>query len=99
MPFTSGFVAKFSVIAAAVEARSYWLAVVAMVSAVVAAYAYLRLVVTMYFRDPADASPDTQPSPIGAGAALVITLAVLATLALGIAPGLLESLTTTATGL
>ena len=98
VPFTSGFVAKFSVIAAAVEARSYWLAVVAMVSAVVAAYAYLRLVVTMYFRDPADASPDTQPSPIGAGAALVITLAVLATVALGIAPGVLESLTTTATG-
>ena len=47
-PFTSGFVAKFSVIAAAVQARSFWLAVVAMVCAVIAAFAYLR-VVAMYF--------------------------------------------------
>lgn len=99
VPFTSGFVAKFSVIAAAVEARSYWLAVVAMLCAVIAAFAYLRLVVAMYFGDSESEVEDSvgEPQPrVGLGAALVITAAVLATLALGIVPGWLESLTTTA---
>ncbi len=115
VPFTSGFVAKFSVIAAAVEARSYWLAVVAMVSAVVAAYAYLRVVVAMYFRDSADTAEDDtvqggagasavddaeEPrADVGVGAGLVITVAVLVTVAAGIAPALLESLSSTAAGL
>ena len=99
VPFTSGFVAKFSVIAAAVEAHSYWLAVVAMVTAVVAAFAYLRLVVAMYFRDASDeaetAAEASKPA-IGLGAASVIVVAVLFTVAAGIAPGVLESLSTAA---
>ena len=103
VPFTSGFVAKFSVIAAAVEARSYWLAVVAMVSAVVAAFAYLRVVVAMYFRDSDDESETgagSRPSPqIGLGAAAVIVVAVLVTVAMGVVPGVLESLSSTAAGL
>ncbi len=102
VPFTSGFVAKFSVIAAAVEARSYWLAVVAMVSAVVAAFAYLRVVVAMYFRDSGDEAETAAEAPkpaIGLGAGAVIVAAVLFTVALGVVPGVLESLTSTAAGL
>ena len=101
VPFTSGFVAKFSVIAAAVESRSYWLAVVAMVSAVVAAFAYLRVVVAMYFRDAGDeATTGTEASEpaIGIGAGAVIAAAVLFTLAMGVVPGVLESLSSTAAG-
>ena len=52
VPFTSGFFAKFEIIGAAVEARSFWLAVVAMLSAVIAAYLYLRLVVAMWMTEP-----------------------------------------------
>ncbi len=48
VPFTTGFLAKFQVVAASVDAHSYVLAVVAMVSAAIAAFFYLRLVVTMY---------------------------------------------------
>ena len=48
VPFTSGFLAKFYVILAAVESRSYALAVIAMLAAVVAAFFYLRLIVVMY---------------------------------------------------
>ena len=51
VPFTSGFVAKFNVILATVEVKSYLLAVIAMISAVVVAFAYLRVVVAMYFTD------------------------------------------------
>jgi NADH-quinone oxidoreductase subunit N len=47
-PFTTGFLAKFQVVAASVDAHSYALAVIAMVTAAVAAFFYLRLAVTMY---------------------------------------------------
>ena len=102
VPFTSGFVAKFSVIAAAVEARSYWLAVVAMVSAVVAAFAYLRVVVAMYFRDSGDEGEtvaEASKPAVGVGAGAVIVVAVLLTVAVGVVPGVLESLSSTAAGL
>ena len=98
VPFTSGFVAKFSVIAAAVESRSYWLAIVAMVSAVVAAFAYLRLVVAMYFGDAESDAADAPPA-MGLGAAAVVVAAVLFTVAAGVLPGWLESLASTAAGL
>jgi len=48
VPFTSGFVAKFLVIGAAVDTESYVLAALAMLSAVVAAFMYLRIVLVMY---------------------------------------------------
>ena len=51
VPFTSGFLAKFYVISAAVEARSYAIGVIAMLAAVVAAFFYLRLIVVMYMAD------------------------------------------------
>jgi NADH-quinone oxidoreductase subunit N len=51
VPFTSGFLAKFYVISAAVESRSYAIAVIAMLAAVVAAFFYLRLIVVMYMAD------------------------------------------------
>ena len=47
-----GFVAKFGVIAAAVDAESYVLAVIAMLASVIAAFLYLRIIVTMYLADP-----------------------------------------------
>ncbi len=47
-PFTTGFLAKFQVVEASVEVHSYALAVVAMLSAAIAAVFYLRLAVTMY---------------------------------------------------
>ena len=101
VPFTSGFVAKFSVIAAAVDARSFWLAVVAMVCAVIAAFAYLRVVVAMYFgsaEEKSDAGQESSP-PIGLGAGIVIVVAVLFTVAMGVVPGVLESVASTAAGL
>ncbi len=48
VPFTSGFFAKFRVIAAAAREEAYVLAGVAMLAAVVAAVLYLRIVVSMF---------------------------------------------------
>ena len=47
-PFTTGFLAKLGVIEASVADQGYGLAVVAMASAAVAAFFYLRLAVTMF---------------------------------------------------
>ena len=48
IPFTTGFLAKLYVISAAVSAHSYALAVIAMLSAAIAAAFYLRLIFLMY---------------------------------------------------
>ncbi len=48
IPFTTGFLAKLEVITASVGAHSTPLAVIAMVTAAIAAFFYLRVVVIMY---------------------------------------------------
>jgi NADH-quinone oxidoreductase subunit N len=48
VPFTTGFLAKLYVVTAAVRTHSYALAVIAMLSATIAAAFYLRLVFLMY---------------------------------------------------
>jgi NADH-quinone oxidoreductase subunit N len=87
VPLTSGFLAKFYVIGAAVEANSYALAIIAMVSAVVSAFVYLRIIVAMYMSaeegEAADAGPVVRV-PLAAG--LSIAVAVVFTLVVGIVP-------------
>jgi NADH-quinone oxidoreductase subunit N len=48
IPFTTGFLAKFEVVGSVVAVHSYVLAVVAMVSAAIAVFFYLRVAVTMF---------------------------------------------------
>jgi NADH-quinone oxidoreductase subunit N len=48
VPLTSGFIAKFGVIQAAVEVDSYAIAIIAMLSAVVGAFVYLRIIDSMW---------------------------------------------------
>lgn len=90
VPLTSGFVAKFEVIGAAVEARSYWLALAAMVTAVVSAFLYLRIVLSMYLGQAADDAPAIHV-PRTAGVAIAIAVAV--TIVFGVLPGELDSIT------
>ena len=52
VPPTAGFFAKLSVIQALVDANQVWVAVVAVVLAVIGAYYYLRVVKLAYFDDP-----------------------------------------------
>jgi NADH-quinone oxidoreductase subunit N len=69
VPFTSGFLAKFTVIAAAVQSRSYALAIIAMTAAVVAAFFYLRLIVVMYMAAPPQDAGAAEAGAAEAGAA------------------------------
>ncbi len=84
VPFTSGFMAKFFVIEAAAEARSWWLAVIAMVMAAVGMYVYLRIVVAMYLRSPAEG--DAPAIRVPGGAIATILGAVGITLVFGFLP-------------
>jgi NADH-quinone oxidoreductase subunit N len=54
VPPLVGFVGKFYVLVAAVEAGLVWLAVAGVVAAVIAAFYYLRIVYLMYFAEPVD---------------------------------------------
>ena len=93
VPLTSGFVAKFYVITAAVDAGSTWLAVVAMLSAVISAFLYLRIIVAMYMDDADEAeapAPRRIPVPFGAGFALFLAVAV--TVVAGVWPDVIGDL-------
>jgi len=81
VPLTSGFVAKFGVIRAAVSTESYVLAILAMVSAVIAAYLYLRIMVSMWLSD----SPSAHIS-LGLAARLTMFVTVAITVVLGVLP-------------
>ncbi len=83
VPLTSGFVAKFGVIQSAVNSGSYVLAIVAMVSAVIAAFLYLRIMVSMWLNAPA--TDATLEIPVASG--LAIGIAVAFTLLVGLVPG------------
>ena len=54
IPPLAGFFGKFFIFRAAIEQEFYVLAVVGLLSSVVAAYYYLRVVKVMFFDEPAD---------------------------------------------
>ena len=85
VPFTSGFFAKFYVIAAAAEAHSYGLALVAMLSAVVAAFLYLRVTVSMYMADD-EAGADGPPLRVPWAAGVALAVALVFTVVVGVLP-------------
>ena len=88
VPPTVGFYAKLSVLQAVVNAGYVWLAVVAVMFALVGAFYYLRVVKLMYF----DAPVDTTPIRPFADVRWVMSLNGLAMLIFGILPGPLMAL-------
>ncbi len=93
VPFTSGFIAKWGVIQAAVAEDSYAIAIIAMVAAVVAAFLYLRIMVSMWLKD-GDESEASEPVPISTG--LAVLSAAVFTVFVGLWPGWLLDATDTA---
>jgi NADH-quinone oxidoreductase subunit N len=84
VPLTTGFFAKFYAITAAVDERSWALASVAMLSAVIAAFLYLRIMVSMWLTDVDTEGTAVLPIPVTTGAVVAIT--VLFTLVFGVWP-------------
>jgi len=89
VPLTSGFVAKFGIIRAAVSTESYVLAVVAMLAAVIAAFLYLRIMVSMWLSE----GTTSRDVSVAFSTRLAICLCVGATVVLGFFPSLLLQFT------
>jgi NADH-quinone oxidoreductase subunit N len=90
VPVTSGFIAKFGVIQAAVEVESYALAVIAMVAAVVAAFMYLRIMVNVWLAPPEEGAIEADIAGTGIlinlSSGLAIAASVVFTLFVGVFP-------------
>jgi len=91
IPFTAGFFAKFYAVIAAVNASAIPLAVIAMVSAVIAAFLYLRLVVMVFMAEGDDGNDGPVPKrtdriAVPAGAGLVIGICLVVTIGYGLFP-------------
>jgi NADH-quinone oxidoreductase subunit N len=93
VPLTTGFYAKFAVLAAVVDAGNTTLAVIALLGAAIAAVFYLRWTFTLYADDDLDAARIVVPTMTG----LVIGLGVAATVVFGVWPGPLAALAQHAT--
>lgn len=74
VPFTTGFLSKFFVIGAAIQTKSYVLAVIAMVAAVVGAFLYLRIMLAMYTNGEGEPTTGTEPIPLSAVITIMITV-------------------------
>jgi NADH-quinone oxidoreductase subunit N len=91
VPLTSGFIAKFGVIQAAVDEHSYAIAIIAMVSAVIAAFLYLRIMISVWIADPEAGDDAREAVRVPVGSAIALTVAVGFTLLVGVFPGWLIS--------
>ena len=96
IPPTAGFIGKFYLFMAAVNAGLTWLAVVGLIFAAVSAFYYLRIVMVMYMREP---SPDQEGETrlaLSPTATVVLALAAAGVVIFGIYPWPLVSLTASA---
>jgi len=96
IPPTAGFIGKFYVFMSAVEAGLPWLAVIALVFAVVSAYYYLRLVMVMYMREPGELTADSPRLVMSPTLSIVLTCTTAGVVIFGLYPGPLVNLATLA---
>jgi NADH-quinone oxidoreductase subunit N len=90
IPPLSGFWAKYYVFLSGVQAGLTWLVVVAVISSVISAFFYLRVLVVAYLQEPAGEQAETAPGRTPA-LGLALGLAGLLTVAIGLAPEALIS--------
>ena len=84
IPLTSGFTGKFAVFSAAIGGGATGLVIVAVLVSAMAAFFYVRVIVLMYFSEPALDGPTVAvPSVL---TQVAITAAVVVTVLLGVVP-------------
>lgn len=84
IPLTSGFVSKLAVFKAAAQGGAAPLVIVGVVASGIAAYFYVRVIVSMFFTEATDDTPHVVAPGILSKAAIAVCAAV--TVALGIFP-------------
>jgi NADH-quinone oxidoreductase subunit N len=81
VPPFAGFIGKFYIFAAVLDAKIYWLAFVGIANSVVSLYYYMRIVKTIFFDEPADAA---QPAISSRRLAAVLGILSFATIFIGL---------------
>jgi NADH-quinone oxidoreductase subunit N len=85
IPLTGGFVGKYLLFASAIQAGLDWLALIGVVTSVISAFFYLRVIVDMFMRD---AEPGYEVEPVHYRPLdFTVGLSALGVLVLGIVPG------------
>lgn len=85
-PPTAGFVGKFYIFKSAIGAELYLLVIVGAINTAISAFYYLRVVVTMYMREPEE---ELEFSPYPSTLIIGLILAAIGVLLIGILPSLL----------
>ena len=85
IPPTAGFMGKFWLFSAAIDAHYYWLAVIGVLNSAVSLYYYVRVVVFMYLKKETLGSEPASTPALN----FALAVAVAATLVLGVYPRLL----------
>jgi NADH-quinone oxidoreductase subunit N len=85
IPPTAGFMGKFWLFGAAIDAGYVWLALVGVLNSAISLYYYVRIVVFMYLKRETIGSEPVMNTPL----AIVLGVTVVATIVLGVYPRLL----------
>jgi NADH-quinone oxidoreductase subunit N len=101
IPPLSGFWAKYYVFQAGINAGLAWLVVIGVISSVISAFFYLRVIVVAYLQEPAtrEGEPELAAEPGGRpqiALGLALGVAALLTVAIGLAPQALVTAAQTA---
>ena len=84
MPLTAGFMGKIVVFSAALREGYVWLVVIGVLNTAVSAYYYLRLIIVMFFREPAT---EWKAPRIPVSVALALVITIVGVFYLGLFPG------------
>ena len=85
-PPTAGFVGKFYIFKAAVSAGHIWLVSIGAINTAISAFYYLRVVVTMYMREPEE---ELEFTPYASILVIGLVIAAVGVLLIGILPSLM----------
>jgi len=91
IPLTSGFTSKFAVFGAALSSGQGWLVVLGVVSSMILAFPYLRVVVLVWLSEPGENTPSV--SIPGMLTSMALAIGAFVTLGLGVVPQPLLDLT------
>jgi NADH-quinone oxidoreductase subunit N len=86
IPITAGFIGKFYVIAAGIDAKLWWLIGAVVLGSAIGLYYYLRVVVTMFMQDPERLRFDAPTGWAQQVGGLMVLLLTLLMFGLGIYP-------------
>jgi NADH-quinone oxidoreductase subunit N len=89
IPPFAGFIGKYYLFTSAVQSQMTWLAILGVVTSLISAYYYLRVVVFMYFRDAKEISE----IPVPRLAFLSLVISAVGIIVLGILPSLILNVT------